>query len=87
MKNLHYPDRSHYQSDEQYQDVVTLFNHMYDIQTKMGAQTGGGSGTPPASLPQGPSNSRISGFNVVGTPTTTGQTLQWNASTGQIEWV
>ena len=31
-------------------------------------------------------NSQINGLNVKGVPPANGQTLKWNASTGQIEW-
>lgn len=76
----YYPSPDNYQNHQQWQDMRILYDHMHEVKEK-----GAEKAPVPTTKAGGPSNTKIAGLNVVGTPTN-GQTLKYNSKTGQLEW-
>ena len=90
MADRWYPKREHFQSHEQWNAHREAFNKIYQLQDQLDRRhkelDGKISSLGKAQMPNGPSNTKIQGLNVGGTPPQNGQKLTYNAATGQIEW-
>lgn len=89
-QNRYYPSRT--KVGNLHDDFRKLFDHVYALQDRLDASQSRvaelekSHNSMAATVAQGPSNTKIGGFNVRGTPPANGQTLKYNAATGDISW-
>jgi hypothetical protein len=84
--NRFYPERSNYQSDQQFQEVRNLYDMVYQMHDTMTP----GKPDPPSSAssnPGGPSTTKIGGLYVEGVPPSHGAAPTYNQTSGQFEYL
>lgn len=82
----------HFDDHATHEAFRVAFDHLYSLHDQVQAvhsqlkgTTASGDGAKPASA-GGPSTTKIGGLFVAAVPPLDGQTLKYNAKTGQIEW-
>jgi len=88
--NRHYPTRQ--LTGPLHDDFRILYNHVYALTDALAAAHSRMAEMEKShqalqqQVANGPSNTKIAGLNVRATPPLNGQSLKYNAATGQIEW-
>lgn len=88
-KTRFYPNRSDFDTHAQWDAHRQLYDTVYAMQDEQEAgkkAMQSKSEVPAAKFPNQANNTLISGLPVNGNQPQHGQTLKWNANTGQIEW-
>ena len=84
-KQRFYPSPSDFPSHAQYDAHRQLYDQHYELLDRVNKMEKSQQ-TPTQSAPNG-SPSSLNGINVIGSPTKDKSVLQFNATTGQAEWV
>ena len=83
--NRFYPERSNYQSDQQFEEVRGLYDMVYGLKDSMAAPSDPPS-SPNKGEANGPSDTKIGGLYVEGVPPTHSSSPTYNQATGQFEY-
>ena len=85
IKTRYFPNEKDFSSFEQFDAHRQTLTQQYALEDRVSALEKPPSADGKAVASSSPT-STISGLQVSGSPTANGQSLKWNASTGQIEW-